>query len=241
MPFGVCNAAQTFQCFIHDATRGLEFAYSYLDDILVGSSSEQEHLEHLRTLFQRLTQHGITVNPTKCELRKSTADFLGHLVSSCGIEVHPDNIQAIKDFPAPTSCKHLHRFCGLVNYYRRFIPRCAQLMQPLTDLLRGNERKFAFPGTAQTAFAELKDAISNIALLAHSKSTAPLSITTNALNVAVGSVLQQHVGGQWQPLGFFSKRLKPAESRYSTFGRELLAIYLAIRHFRHTLESRAFT
>ncbi|CAH8490858.1 unnamed protein product [Dicrocoelium dendriticum] len=241
MPFGLCNAAQTFQRFIHDVTRGLDFAYSYLDDILVASSSEQEHLEHLRALFQRLTQHGVTVNPTKCELGKSTVEFLGHLVSSSGIEVLPDKIQAIKDFPAPTSFKHLRRFCGLVNYYRRFIPRCAQLMQPLTDLLRGNERKFAFPDTAQAAFAELKDAISNIALLAHSESTAPLSITTDASDVAVGAVLQQHVGGRWQPLGFFSKRLQPAESRYSTFGRELLAIYLAIRHFRHTLEGRAFT
>ncbi|CAH8667643.1 unnamed protein product [Dicrocoelium dendriticum] len=241
MPFGLCNAAQTFQRFIHDVTRGLDFAYSYLDDILVASSSEQEHLEHLRALFQRLTQHGVTVNPTKCELGKSTVEFLGHLVSSSGIEVLPAKIQAIKDFPAPTSFKHLRRFCGLVNYYRRFIPRCAQLMQPLTDLLRGKERKFAFPDTAQAAFAELKDAISNIALLAHSESTAPLSITTDASDVAVGAVLQQHVGGQWQPLGFFSKRLQPAESRYSTFGRELLAIYLAIRHFRHTLEGRAFT
>ncbi|CAH8497729.1 unnamed protein product [Dicrocoelium dendriticum] len=195
MPFGLCNAAQTFQRFIHDVTRGQDFAYAYLDDILVASSSEQEHLEHLRALFQRLTQRGVTVNPTKCELGKSTVEFLGHVVSSSGIEVL-DKIQAIKDFPAPTSFKHLRRFCGLVNYYRRFIPRCAQLMQPLTDLLRGNERKFAFPDTAQAAFAELKDAISNIALFAHSESTAPFSITTDSSDVAGGAVIQQHVGGQ---------------------------------------------
>ncbi|CAH8667211.1 unnamed protein product [Dicrocoelium dendriticum] len=92
MIFILCNAAQTIQRFIHDVTRGIDFAYSYLDVILVASSSEQEHLEHLRTLFQRLTQHGVTVNPTKCVLGKSTEEFLGYLVSLADIEVLPDKI-----------------------------------------------------------------------------------------------------------------------------------------------------
>lgn len=90
------------------------------------------------------------------------------------------------------------------------------------------------------AFTELKDTISNIALLAHSEPSAPLSLTTGASDMALGAVSQQHVDGQWQPLGFFSKRLQPTESGYSTFDRELLAIYLGTCHFRKTLEGRAF-
>ncbi|CAH8456700.1 unnamed protein product [Dicrocoelium dendriticum] len=241
MPFGLSNAAQTFQRFIHEVTRGLEGVYPYLDDILIASSSDEEHLHHLDALFQRLTQHGVTVNPDKCELGQSSIDFLGHRISASGIEALPDKIQALKDYPAPSSFKQLRRFLGLVNYYRRFIPNCASIVQPMTDLLRGKQRSFHFADDARLSFEKLKDAISNIALLAHPDTSAPLSLTTDASDTAVGAVLQQLIDHRWIPLGFFSKRLQPAESRYSTFGRELLAIYLGIRHFRHYLEGRHFT
>ncbi|CAI2738545.1 unnamed protein product [Dicrocoelium dendriticum] len=241
MPFGLSNAAQTFQRFIHEVTRGLEGVYPYLDDILIASSSDEEHLRHLDALFQRLTQHGVTVNPDKCELGQSSIDFLGHRISASGIEALPDKIQALKDYPAPSSFKQLRRFLGLVNYYRRFIPNCASIVQPMTDLLRGKQRSFHFTDDAKLSFEKLKDAISNIALLAHPDTSAPLSLTTDASDTAVGAVLQQLIDRRWIPLGFFSKRLQPAESRYSTFGRELLAIYLGIRHFRHYLEGRNFT
>ncbi|CAH8514081.1 unnamed protein product [Dicrocoelium dendriticum] len=241
MPFGLSNAAQTFQRFIHEVTRGLEGVYPYLDDILIASSSNDEHLHHLDALFQRLTQHGVTVNPDKCELGQSSIDFLGHRISASGIEALPDKIQALKDYPAPSSFKQLRRFLGLVNYYRRFIPNCASIVQPMTDLLRGKQRSFHFTDDAKLSFEKLKDAISNIALLAHPDTSASLSLTTDASDTAVGAVLQQLIDHRWIPLGFFSKRLQPAESRYSTFGRELLAIYLGIRHFRHYLEGRHFT
>ncbi|MDY6930035.1 MAG: RNase H-like domain-containing protein [Pseudomonadota bacterium] len=241
MPFGLRNAAQTFQRFIHEVCRGLDFVYPYLDDLLIASTTAEEHFDHLRRLFERLTQHGVTVNPDKCDLGKSSLEFLGHTISSTGIEATPQKVDAIKDYPEPNSYKQLRRFAGLVNYYRRFIPKCASIMQPLTDLLRGGERKFSMTDPARQSFIELKHAISKIAMLTHPVPNAPLSIVTDASDVAVGAVLQQFVEGQWQPLGFFSKRLQPAESRYSTFGRELLAIYLSIRHFRHSVEGRKFT
>ncbi|CAH8465108.1 unnamed protein product [Dicrocoelium dendriticum] len=241
MPFGLRNAAQTFQRFIHDVTRGLDFAYPYVDDILVASASKSQHLEHLRTLFQRLSDRGVTLNPSKCELGKSSIEFLGHRISATGIEPLSQKVTAIKDFPEPTSFKQLKRFLGIVNYYRRFIPCCARIMQPLTDLLRGNQRSFVFTKSARLAFSNLKDAIANAALLAHPVPSAPISLVTDASDEAVGAVLQQAVDNTWQPLGFFSKRLQPAETRYSTFGKELLAVYLAIRHFRPFLEGRSFT
>ncbi|CAH8491960.1 unnamed protein product, partial [Dicrocoelium dendriticum] len=139
--------------------------YPYLDDILIASSSDEEHLHHFDALFQRLTQHGVTVNPDKCELGQSSIDFLGHRISASGIEALPDKIQALKDYPAPSSFKQLRRFLGLVNYYRRFIPNCASIVQPMTDLLRGKQRSFHFADDARLSFEKLKDAISNIALL----------------------------------------------------------------------------
>ena len=117
------------------------------------------------------------------------------------------------------------------NYYRRFIPKCASLQQPLTDLLRGKPKDFVFNSTAREAFKILKNAIAQLAMIFHPNPTAQLSLQTDASDVAVGAVLQQHIDGQVQPLAFFSKRLQSAEVRYSAFERELLAVYLAIRHF----------
>ena len=241
MPFGLSNAAQTFQRFMHEVTRGLENVFVYLDDILVASQNAGQHEAHLRALFERLAQHGVTINSSKCELGKTTLTFLGHVISASGIQPLPEKVTAIREFPEPSSYRQLRRFAGLVNFYRRFIPSCAEVMRPLTDLLRGGKRKFEFPDAAKSAFASMKEAIANIALLTHPDPSAPLSLVTDASDEAVGAVLQQKVKGNWNPLAFFSKRLQPAESRYSTFGRELLAIYLSVRHFRHALEGRAFT
>ena len=241
MPFGLSNAAQSFQRFIDNVCRGLDSVFVYLDDILIASSSEEEHLDHLRALFDRLTQHGVTVNAQKCIFGAQSIDFLGHRITSLGIEPLTDKIQAVIDYPEPTTFKQLRRFDGLVNFYRRFIPQCAQLMQPLTDLLRGKAKTLVFTQEARDAFNALKKAISTIATLNHLDPAAELSLVTDASDHAVGAVLQQKVQQEWQPIAFFSKKLQPAETRYSTFGRELLAIYLGIRHFRHLLEGRDFT
>jgi hypothetical protein len=142
MPFGLRNAAQTFQRFIDQVCRGLDSAYVYLDDILVASSSVEEHISQLRALFDRLAEHGVTVNAAKCSFGLDQIDFLGHRISTSGIIPLSDKLKAITDYPEPNSFKQLERFDGLVNFYRRFIPHCAELMQPLTDLLRGKRKKF---------------------------------------------------------------------------------------------------
>ncbi|CAH8640191.1 unnamed protein product [Dicrocoelium dendriticum] len=97
-------------------------------DMLMASSSDEEQLHHLDAFLQRLTQHTVTVNPDKCELGQSSIDVLGHCISVSGIEALPNEIQALKDYPAPSSFKQLRRFLGLVNYYRRIIPNCASIV-----------------------------------------------------------------------------------------------------------------
>ena len=241
MPFGLRNAAQTFQRYIDEVIRGMPCVFAYIDDILVASSTPDEHITHLRELFRRLTQHGLTVNAAKCELGRSSLEFLGHVVDSAGLRPVAQKVQVIQDYPVPDSIRKLRAFLGLVNFYRRFVPHCSALLQPLTDLLRGNKRKLCLDENALKAFNDIKQALVDATLLVHVDPTAPISVAVDASDTAVGAVLQQHVGDEWQPLSFFSKRLQPAECRYSTFGRELLAIYLAIRHFRHSLEGREFT
>ncbi|CAH8821790.1 unnamed protein product, partial [Trichobilharzia szidati] len=113
--------------------------------------------------------------------------------------------------------------------------------QPLTDLLRGNNKAIELDTSARHAFTQVKKAIADATLLMYQDPTAPLSISVDASDTAIGAVLQQLVNNEWQPLAFFSRRLQVAETKYSTFGRELLAMYCAIRHFRHSVEGREFT
>ena len=128
MPFGLRNAAQTFQRFMDNVCRGLDYAFIYIDDLLVASSSLEEHLQHLRALFQRLADHGLVINPAKCVFGQSEVTFLSHTISADGIRPHMDRVQTIQSFPTPKDKQSLHQFVGLVNYYHRFVPRCAEIL-----------------------------------------------------------------------------------------------------------------
>ena len=247
MPFGLRNAAQTFQRFMDEVTRGLDSVYVYIDDILIASTNALEHEVHLRLLFDRFRQYGVVINPAKSVFGVSSLEFLGHKVSAHGIHPLNSKVNTIRDFPLPTSLTKLREFLGLVNFYRRFIPQCSHILQPLTDMLAstGSTKKTSnttleWSESATSAFHTIKNALADATLLSHPKPDAELCLMTDASDVAVGAVLQQRINNVWQPLGFFSKRLQPAETRYSTFGRELLAVYLSIRHFRHNLEARQF-
>ncbi|CAH8528937.1 unnamed protein product [Schistosoma haematobium] len=240
MPFGLRNAAQTFQRFIDSIVRDLEFVHVYIDDLLIASSNVDEHYQHLTLLFQRLSDNGIVVNPDKCELGKREIIFLGHVIKQEGTLPCEDKVQAIKEYNEPSPLKELKAFLGLVNFYRRFIPHAAERLRPLTDLLRGNPRRLEMNDSARTAFTEIKTALAQATLLAHHDPSATLSIAVDASDVAIGAVMQQNISSSWQPLEFFSRRLTTTETRYSAFGRELLAAYCAIKHFRHAVEGRQF-
>ena len=134
MPFGLRNAAQTFQRFIDQVLRGLPFSFAYLDDILVASHNAAEHLEHLREVFARLRDHGLQIHPAKCILGVASLDFLGFHVDQHGIRPMDGKVQVIRDFPLPTTQRKLKQFLGLINFYHRFLPSCAQILQPLHDL-----------------------------------------------------------------------------------------------------------
>ena len=242
-PFGLKNAAQTFQRLMDSVLRDLPFLFVYLDDILVASSSPSEHLSHLRTLFERLTEHGLIINPAKCEFGLSTIDFLGHRVTKDGIVPLPSKVEAITTFPRPVTIRALQEFLGMVNFYHRFLPRAAQTMRPMYEALKGAKPKHTVDWSPERdkAFVDAKTALAKAAMLAHPASSAPIALTTDASDYAVGAVYEQWVGDAWQPLAFFSRQLRPSERKYSTFDRELLGVYLAIRHFRSLLEGRQFS
>ena len=177
--------------------------------------------------------------------------FLGHHVCAEGISPLPSAVDAIVNFVKPEKQRALGRYLGMVNYYHRFIPQCAAKLTPLNNVLTaandGHTRlssksnfELKWDENAESAFSVSKRILANATLLVHPDPMAQLNITCDASDVAVGGVLQQYLNGMWQPLLFFSKKLSPAETRYSAFDRELLAVYATIKHFRHNLEGRNF-
>ncbi|KFD61458.1 hypothetical protein M514_11032 [Trichuris suis] len=226
-PFGLCNAAQTFQRFINEVIRGLHFAYAFLDDILVASTSPAEHEQHLRLLLQRFQEYGIVINRDKCVLGKSEIDFLGYSVSAQGTKPRTSKVQAILDYPQPTNKSELRRFLAMLNFYRRFLRNAATTQAPLHDYMKDCKKRdrtaIVWTPAATAAFIRCKEDLATAALLAHPVSSLPLALMVDASDFAIGAVLQQLKDNRWQPLGFYSKRLSSAQRNYSTYDRELLA------------------
>ncbi|XP_069182497.1 uncharacterized protein [Procambarus clarkii] len=195
-------------------------------------------------LLTRLCNFSLQLNSEKCIFHVPELDFLGHRVSAAGVQPLEKKIEAIKEFSRPSTPKKLQEFLGVVNFYNRFIQHCSNILRHLYDLLRGRKHTSRLPldwtPQAETAFTNIKHTLAEFTLLAHPVSDAPTNLSTDASNTAIGAVLQQLIEGEWRPTAFFSVHLSPAVEKYSTFDRELLAIYAAIQHFRHFLEGRNF-
>ena len=241
MPFGLRNAAQTFQRCMDQLLADMDSAFIYLDDVLVASATIDEHIKHLRELFLRLRNNGFKINRAKCIFAQHEVPFLGHTVSESGIRPLPRHVDAVAAFPPPADVPALQRFLGLVNFFRRFIPGAAGILRPLTDSLKTTDAPFQWTPAMQTAFEAAKSALASACSLRHPIPDAKLSLAVDASASHVGAALQQMEGGGWAPLAFFSRKLLPAETKYSAFDRELLAAYSAIKHFRHAVEGREFT
>jgi len=241
-PFGLRNSGQTFQRMMDQVLQDLPFVFVYLDDILVASTSHAEHMQHLRCVFERLSTNSLIISLEKCVFGMPSIDFLGHRISQAGCSPLPTKVAAIQQFSPPATAAQLHKFIGMINFYCRFLPRCAALLQPLYHAMRGKKLKAVLEWTPSMlhAFNSVKASLSEAALLAHPRPGSTLALLTDASDVGVGATLEQRTDKGWQPLAFFSRQLRPPERKYSAFDRELLAVYLAVRHFRFTLEGRQF-
>ncbi|GFY29158.1 retrovirus-related Pol polyprotein from transposon 17.6 [Trichonephila clavipes] len=232
--------------FMHEVLRGLPFLFCLLDDILCYSENAEEHRSHLRTIFQKLSSYGLKLNISKCVFGVTELIFLGHLITPDGIKPLPDKVQAVLDYKQPETVGSLRKFLGLLNFYRRFLPKAAEQQYLLNEFLKGSKGKkdskpLNWSSEAITAFQRCKQALADAALLAHPSPSAPLALHVDASDYAIGGALHQVVDSELQPLAFFSRKLTSSEKSYSAYDRELLAIYSAIRHFRYMLEARDFT
>ncbi|KAI2646401.1 Transposon Tf2-6 polyprotein [Labeo rohita] len=239
MPFGLSNSPGVFQALVNDVLRDMvdQFIYVYLDDILIFSSSLQEHVQHVRRVLQRLLENGLFVKAEKCDFHAQSVPFLGYIVSAEGMRMDPEKIKAVVDWPSPDSRKALQRFLGFANFYRRFIRNYSQLAAPLTALT-SPRTAFRWSDAAEAAFANLKRRFVSAPILVTPDPSRQFVVEVDASEVGVGAVLSQRSPSddKMHPCAFFSHRLSSAESNYDIGNRELLAVKLALEEWRHWLE-----
>lgn len=241
MCFGLRNAGQTFQRHIDNVMRGLP-VFGFVDDLLVASENEIQHRQELEEVFKRLNDHGLQVNVAKCIFGQPKLNFLGYTITSEGITPTDEKVSVITSYPLPKTINDLRRFLGMINFYRTNIPHAAESQRKLNEYLhnakKNDKREIPWNESTTKAFEDCKQDIANAVRLAHPSIQDPFALMTDASETCAGAVLQQKIQGSWKPLGFFSKKFNDAQQKYSTYDRELLSIYLAVRHFRRMFEGR---
>ena len=251
MPFGLSGAAQTFQRFVDGVFRNLKTPsgrplslFVYLDDILVASKDAEQHKEDVETVVRKLAENGLKISPSKCEFFKDKIEFLGHVITPEGLKPQTNKVDSIRNFPLPTTVKGLRRYVGMVNFYHTFVPHLAEILSPVTALLscpRGvRDQKIKWTEESKKAFEDSKQRLSETTVLNYIIRGAETSVAVDASNYAIAGVLQQRINNEWRPISFFSRKLSVTERKYSTFSKELLAIYASIKAFRHFVEGSEF-
>ncbi|XP_028758775.1 uncharacterized protein LOC114717745 [Neltuma alba] len=236
MPFGLTNAPATFQALMNSVFRPFlrKFVLIFFDDILVYSTGWEQHLQHVEEVLKLMAANHLFAKISKCSFGLNSVEYLGHVISSKGVDMDSTKISAIQQWPPPRTVTQLKGFLGLSGYYRRFIRHYAELACPLTKLLQRDS--FHWTEEAQHAFDQLKLALTTAPTLALPDFTRPFILETDASGKGIGAVLLQDK----HPIAYFSKQLSPRLQAQSAYVRELYAITQAVSKFRHYLVGHRF-
>ena len=243
MPFGLQGAPATFQRLMDRVIAGLsEFTSTYLDDVIIFSETWEEHLQHIRATLERLRKAGLTVKAKKSQFGADHCTYLGHIVGGGIIQPDTGKVEAVRDFPIPTTKKQLRTFLGLSGYYRRFIPQYSTIASPLTDLTKKSApNDIEWTADCDHAFQRLKSLLCTAPILASPDFDRQFLLQTDASDRGIGAVLSQvDDNGIERPVAYYSKKLLPREERYSVIEKECLAIKSAIAAFQVYLLGRPF-
>ena len=241
IPFGLANAPAVFMRKMNKILKPhCKYAVVYIDDILIFSSTQQSHRDHVEAVLQAIQEAKLRLNGAKCQFAAEETTFVGYHVTPEGIDTDAKKVDAICTWPTPTSVGQLRSFLGLAGYYRRFVEKFAQRSTRLHDLVNEcvgkKQSDFLWTDEHQEQFEDLKRALSTSPVLATLAPNEDFILRTDASQTAIGGVLAQKQ--EWKgkiverPLGFFSRKLRSVESRYPAYDRELLAIHDSLAHWQ---------
>ncbi|KAH0716655.1 hypothetical protein KY290_012917 [Solanum tuberosum] len=237
MPFGLTNARSTFMRLMNHVFKDFhgKFVVVYFDDILIFSQNLDEHLEHLKQIFEVLRNQRLFANLKKCTFCVDRVVFLGFVVSSKGVEVDDEKIKAIKEWLKPNSVTEVRSFHGLASFYRRFVRDFSTIAAPLTKVIK-KDKVFTWGKEQDDAFNLLKDKLCSAPLLQLPDFSKSFEIECDASGKGIGAVLMQDS----KPIAYFSEKLSGSTLNYSTYDKELYALVRALATWQHYLWPREF-
>ena len=250
MPYRLCNAPTTFQRLMQNCLGKLNLTYAliYLDDVIVFSRTEEEHLHHLRVVFTHFLEHGLKLKLSKCHFLQDEITFLGHEISADGMKPGTANLKAIAEMAPPKTYTEIRRFTGMMGFFQRFIKGYSKIAKPLNDLLEGEASKLKseeleLTPEALKAFEELKMKCMTSPVLVFADFKKPFRLETDASKEGLGAILlQESDDGQYHPVAFASQELKGGEPKYHSSKLKFLALKWAItEQFCEYLQDQPFT
>jgi hypothetical protein len=261
MPFGLKNAPATFQRAMNKAFEEFihEFIEVYIDDILIYSRTWEEHLEHIKKVFEKLREINMKVKLKKCKFGEREVEYLGHIVGSNGLKPDPKKIEKVKGIKQPETLKEIRSFLGMCSYYRKFIKDFSKIAKPLMVLTKQENWGEEIPGTKvgkkkkkdrkiewtekqEKAFQELKEKLIKYPILRYPNFDTEFILATDASGVTIGAVLmQKDKEGKEYNIAYASKSLNETEQRYGITDKEGLAVVWAVKHFHKYLMGKKFT
>jgi transposase InsO family protein len=229
LPFGISSAPEFYSREMMRILAGTPGVICHMDDVLIFGKDEEEHFRNLDTVLQKLAAAGVTLNE-KCVFNTKKVKFLGHIVSSNGIEADPTKCEAITKMPDPESKGDVRRLLGMVTYIGKFLPNLSQLTEPLRRLLK-NENDFYWGEDQRKAFSEIKKAITSPPVLCHYDASKPIRVCADASSFGAGAILEIFSDGHWRPVMYASRSFNSNEMSQAQIEKEALALTWACDRF----------
>ncbi|KAI0992795.1 hypothetical protein K3495_g15389, partial [Podosphaera aphanis] len=238
MPFGLTNAPSTFQSYINNTLQEhLDvFCTAYIDDVLIYSSSQEEHRRHVNLVLDKLGKAGLQLDIKKCSFEAEEVKYLGLIISRQGIKMDPSKVECVRSWKTPKCVKDIQAFLGFANFYRRFIKGFSRVAAPLTSLTK-KDNPWVWSLECSKAFQDLKAAFTQSPILKHFDPDRRCFVEVDSSDWAHGGILSQCDDANiLHPVAYFSGRLSPAQINYEIYDKELLAIVTAFEHWRPELQ-----
>ena len=216
MPFGLTNAPATFQRLMERVLSHMNWkdCLVYIDDVLIWSTTFQEHLEKLESVFYAFEKVGLRIKAKQCHICCQSVPYLEHVLSASGIQMDPQRIKAISEMRPPSNKKEVQVFLGLINYYRRFVPNLSRVEAPIRKLVSASH--FTWPKEAHDAFSVIKELVCRNTVLAFPARHAKLVIDTDASDDGLCAVISQiDSNGIEKPIAFASRTLSESEKKWT--------------------------
>jgi hypothetical protein len=232
MSFGLTNALAFFMYLMNSVFMDYlgKFVVVFIDDILIYSQSEEEHVEHLKMVLRRLREHQLYAKLSKYEFWIHEVLFLGHIINQDGLAVDPKKVADILNWKAPKDVRGIKSFIRMAGYYRRFIEGFSKISRPMIALL-AKKVEFKWTQKCQEAFEELKEKLTTTPVLVLPDVHKPFSVYCDASYTGLGCVLMQ----EGRVVAYSSRQLKIHERNYPTHDLELATVVHALKTWRHYL------